>query len=46
LKKKILIETKLADFLQSEGVELSDVTLGNLIELKAKRDAPLQAATG
>jgi hypothetical protein len=37
LRKKILRETKLADFLRSEGVELSDVTLGDLIELKAKR---------
>jgi hypothetical protein len=36
LKGKILKETKLVDFLRSKGVELSDVTLGDLIELKGK----------
>jgi hypothetical protein len=46
LRKKILNETKLADFLRSEGVELSDVTLGDLIELKAKRPAKGGKAAG
>jgi hypothetical protein len=39
LRKKILKETKLSEFLRSEGVELRDVTLGDLVELKEKRPA-------
>jgi hypothetical protein len=46
LKKKILRETKLTDFLRSEGVELADVTLGDLIELKAKRPAKGDKSAG
>jgi hypothetical protein len=46
LKKKILREIKVADFLRSEGVELADVTLGDLIELKAKRPAKGDKAAG
>jgi hypothetical protein len=39
LKEKILREIKLSEFMRDQGVELADITLGDLIDLKAQRSA-------